>query len=63
MPKAYLVVEHIVIDAAKFKEYLTKVGPTIAKHGGRALTKGNAHNSRKEGIGSQSWSSSPNSPT
>lgn len=43
MPKTYLVVEHIVTDAAKFKEYLTKVGPIIAKHGGRVLTKGNAH--------------------
>ncbi|MFL6789896.1 MAG: DUF1330 domain-containing protein [Bradyrhizobium sp.] len=39
MPKAYLVVEHIVTDAAVFKEYLTKIGPIIAKHGGRALTK------------------------
>jgi len=49
MPKAYLVVEHIVTDAAKFKEYLTKVGPIIAKHGGRALTKGNAHQFPEEG--------------
>ena len=43
MPKAYLVVEHIVTDSAKFKEYLFKVGPMIAKHGGRSLTKGNGH--------------------
>jgi uncharacterized protein (DUF1330 family) len=43
MPKAYLVAEHIVTDAAKFREYLTKVGPMIARHGGRALTKGSAH--------------------
>lgn len=42
MPKAYLVVEHIVTDATKFEEYRTKVGPMIAKHGGRYLTKGNA---------------------
>jgi uncharacterized protein (DUF1330 family) len=43
MPKAYLVVEHIITDAAKFEEYRTKVGPMIAKHGGRYLTKGNTH--------------------
>ena len=43
MQKAYLVVEHIVTDPAKFKEYLAMVGPMIAKHGGRSLTKGNAH--------------------
>jgi uncharacterized protein (DUF1330 family) len=43
MPKAYLVVEHIVTDAAKFEEYRVKVGPMIAKHGGRYLTKGNGH--------------------
>jgi uncharacterized protein (DUF1330 family) len=43
MAKAYLVVEHIITDAAKFEEYRTKVGPMIAKHGGRYLTKGNTH--------------------
>jgi len=43
MQKAYLGVEHIVTDPAKFKEYLMMVGPMIAKHGGRTLTKGNAH--------------------
>ena len=43
VPKAYLVVEHIVTDSAKFGDYLRKVGPMIAKHGGRALAKGNAH--------------------
>jgi uncharacterized protein (DUF1330 family) len=37
---AYLIVEHIITDAAKFEEYRTKVGPMIAKHGGRYLTKG-----------------------
>src|SRR5689334_3315403 len=30
MAKAYLVVEHIITDAAKFEEYRTKVGPMIA---------------------------------
>jgi len=45
MQKAYLVVKHIVTDPAKFKEYLAMVGPMIAKHGGRSLTKGNAHQS------------------
>ena len=37
---AYLVVEHIITDATKFEEYSTKVGPMIARYGGRYLTKG-----------------------
>ena len=37
---AYLIVEHIITDAAKFEEYRTKVAPMIAKHGGKYLTKG-----------------------
>ena len=40
---AYLVVEHKITDAAKFEEYRIKVGPMIAKHGGRYLTKGGSH--------------------
>jgi len=36
---AYVIAEHIITDAAKFEEYRTKVGPLIAKHGGRNLTK------------------------
>jgi uncharacterized protein (DUF1330 family) len=40
---AYLVVEHIITDAAKFEEYRVKVGPMIAKHGGRYITKGGTH--------------------
>jgi uncharacterized protein (DUF1330 family) len=40
---AYLVVEHIITDTSKFEEYRTKVGPMIAKHGGRYLTKGGSH--------------------
>ena len=32
MEKAYLIVEHIIIDAQKFEEYRAKVGPMIAKH-------------------------------
>ena len=40
---AYLVVEHIITDAAKFEEYKVKVGPMIARHGGRYLTKGGSH--------------------
>jgi hypothetical protein len=43
MAKAYLVVEHIVTNAEKFEEYRIKVGPMIAKHGGRYLTKGGSH--------------------
>jgi uncharacterized protein (DUF1330 family) len=40
---AYLIVEHKITDPAKFEEYRTKVGPVIAKHGGRYLTKGGTH--------------------
>ena len=40
---AYLVVEHIITDAAKFEDYRTQVTPMIAKHGGRYLTKGASH--------------------
>ena len=43
MAKAYLIVEHIITDAEKFEEYRAKVGPMIAKHGGRYLTKGGSH--------------------
>ena len=40
---AYLIVEHTITDATKFEEYRVKVGPMIAKHGGRYLTKGGSH--------------------
>ena len=40
---AYLIAEHVVTDAVKFDENRTKVGPMIAKHGGRYLTKGGSH--------------------
>lgn len=36
---AYLIAEHTITDAAKFEEYRVKVGPLIAKHGGRYITK------------------------
>ena len=40
---AYLIAEHTITDAAKFEEYRLKVGPLIAKHGGRYITKGGSH--------------------
>ncbi|MEO8310420.1 MAG: DUF1330 domain-containing protein [Caldimonas sp.] len=40
---AYLIVEHIITDPLKFEEYRVKVGPMIAKRGGRYLTKGGTH--------------------
>jgi uncharacterized protein (DUF1330 family) len=40
---AYYVAEHIITDPAKFEEYRLKVGPMIAKNGGRYLTKGGSH--------------------
>jgi uncharacterized protein (DUF1330 family) len=40
---AYAIAEHKITNAAKFAEYVAKVGPMIAKHGGRYLTKGGSH--------------------
>jgi uncharacterized protein (DUF1330 family) len=40
---AYYIAEHIITDPAKFEEYRLKVGPMIAGHGGRYLTKGGSH--------------------
>ena len=40
---AYLISEHKITDPIKFDEYRTKVGPMLAKHGGRYLTKGGSH--------------------
>jgi len=37
---AYLIAEHKITDTAKFEEYRVKVGPIIARHGGRYVTKG-----------------------
>jgi uncharacterized protein (DUF1330 family) len=39
----YLIAEHTVTDPAKFEEYRIKVGPLIAKHGGRYITKPGSH--------------------
>ena len=40
---AYLIVEHKITDPAKFEDYRSKVGPMIARHGERYLTKGGTH--------------------
>jgi uncharacterized protein (DUF1330 family) len=40
---AYLIAEHTITDATKFEEYRTRVGPMIARRGGRYLTKGGSH--------------------
>lgn len=40
---AYLIAEHTIIDAKRFDEYRTKVGPLIAKFGGRYITKPGSH--------------------
>jgi uncharacterized protein (DUF1330 family) len=40
---AYYIAEHIITDPAKFEKYRLKVGPMIAGHGGRYLTKGGSH--------------------
>jgi uncharacterized protein (DUF1330 family) len=40
---AYLIAEHTITDQGKFEEYRAKVGPLIAKHGGRYVTKPGSH--------------------
>lgn len=40
---AYLVVEHWILDPVQFEAYRVAVGPIIARHGGRYLTKGGSH--------------------
>ena len=40
---AYLIAEHKITDPVKFEEYRVKVGPMMAKHGERYLTKGGSH--------------------
>jgi uncharacterized protein (DUF1330 family) len=40
---AYLIVEHTITDPAKFEEYRVKVGPLIARHGGKYITKSGSH--------------------
>jgi uncharacterized protein (DUF1330 family) len=40
---AYLIAEHSITDPERFEEYRLNVGPLIAKHGGRYLTRGGSH--------------------
>jgi uncharacterized protein (DUF1330 family) len=40
---AYLIAEHTITDPTKFQEYRTKVGPIIARYGGRYITKSGSH--------------------
>jgi len=40
---AYIIAEHTITDPVKFEEYRTKVGPMIAKHGGRYITRAGSH--------------------
>ena len=35
-----VIAEHKITDASKFEEYKVKVGPMMAKYGGRYLTRG-----------------------
>ena len=37
---AYVVGLHQITDPAKFEEYRTKIGPMVARYGGRYLTRG-----------------------
>ena len=46
---AYLIAEHKITDAAKFEEYRTKVGPMIARHGGRYITRPGSHKILEKG--------------
>ena len=40
---AYLIAEHKITDPDKFEQYRVKVGPLIARHGGRYISKGGSH--------------------
>jgi len=40
---AYLIAEHVITDATRFDEYRIRVAPTIARYGGRYLTRGGTH--------------------
>jgi uncharacterized protein (DUF1330 family) len=40
---AYLIAEHTMAAPSKFEEHRVKVGPLVAKHGGRYITKGGSH--------------------
>jgi uncharacterized protein (DUF1330 family) len=40
---AYLIAEHTIKNATKFEEYRLKVGPMIARHGGRYITRPGSH--------------------
>lgn len=40
---AYVIAEHIITDPTKFEEYRSKVIPTIARYGGRYITKPGSH--------------------
>ena len=46
---AYIIAEHKITDAAKFEEYRAKVGPMIAKHGGRYITRPGSHKILEKG--------------
>jgi uncharacterized protein (DUF1330 family) len=37
---AYVVGLHQITDPARFEEYRTKIGPMVARYGGRHLTRG-----------------------
>ena len=47
---AYIIAEHIITDPAKFEEYRTKVGPMIARYGGRYITKAGSHTILEKGV-------------
>ena len=41
--QAYLVVEHLITDPARFEQYRSKVVPMIESFGGRYLTRSGSH--------------------
>jgi len=47
---AYLIAEHIVTDPVRWEEYRTKVGPMIARYGGRYITKPGSHKILEKGV-------------
>lgn len=47
---AYLIAEHIITDPVRFEEYRSKVGPLIARYGGRYITKPGSHKLLEKGV-------------
>ena len=46
---AYIIAEQKITDPTKFEEYRIKVAPTIARYGGRQITRSGSHKVLEKG--------------